>query len=79
MILVFIIVGILFLLVGVGLWSTVGPAKKKLKDPIAEHARMHELGIAHKHDWYFMVINKDVSYYCYGCGMVLSFECGAEE
>ena len=50
MIFVFIIVGILFLLVGVGLWSTVGPAKKKLRDPIAEHARMHELGIAHKHD-----------------------------
>ena len=50
MILVFIIVGILLLLVGVGFWFTVGPAKKEFKDPIAEHAKMHELGIAHKHD-----------------------------
>ena len=36
--------------VGVGLWFTFGPGGKKIKDPIAEHARMHELGIAHKHD-----------------------------
>ncbi len=50
MILVFIIVGILLLLVGGGLWLTFGPAKKQLKDPIDEHAKMHELGIAHKHD-----------------------------
>ncbi len=49
MILVFIITGILLLLVGMGFWFTVGPAKKTLKDPIAEHARMHELGIAHSH------------------------------
>ena len=50
MILVFLIVGILLLLVGAGLWFTFGPGGKKIKDPIAEHARMHELGIAHKHD-----------------------------
>ena len=49
--LVFVIVGILLLLVGAGFWFTVGPAKKQLKDPIAEHAKMHELGIAHKHDY----------------------------
>ena len=50
MILVFIVVGILLTLVGVGVWCTFGPGGKKIKDPIAEHARMHELGIAHKHD-----------------------------
>ena len=50
MIIVFIIVGILFTLVGVGIWLTFGPGGKKVRDPIAEHARMHELGIAHKHD-----------------------------
>ena len=49
MILVFIIVGILLLLVGGGLWFTVGPGKQGVRDPIAEHARKHELGIAHKH------------------------------
>ena len=46
MILVFIIVSILFLLVGGGLWFTFGPGGKDIKDPIAEHAKMHELGIA---------------------------------
>ena len=50
MILVFIVVGILLTLVGVGVGFTFGPGGKKIKDPIAEHARMHELGIAHKHD-----------------------------
>ena len=50
MILIFIIVGILFLLVGGGLWLTFGPGGKDKRDPIAEHARMHELGIAHGHE-----------------------------
>ena len=50
MILVFIIIGILFLLVGGGIWFTFGPGKKPLRDPIAEHARLHELGIAHGHE-----------------------------
>tara|TARA_B100000686_G_scaffold183359_1_gene190237 strand:+ start:3091 stop:3279 length:189 start_codon:yes stop_codon:yes gene_type:complete len=50
MIIVFIIVGILFTLVGVGIWFTFGPGGKKVRDPIAEHARMHELGIAHGHE-----------------------------
>ena len=50
MILVFIIVALLFFVMGYGLYLTVGPGKIELKDPIAEHAKMHELGIAHKHD-----------------------------
>jgi len=49
MILVFLIVGILFLLVAGGLYLTLGSGNKDLRDPIAEHARMHELGIAHGH------------------------------
>ena len=36
-------------LVGYGLYLTVGPGKKKLRDSIDEHAKMHELGIAHGH------------------------------
>ena len=49
MILVFIIIGILFLLVGGGLWFTFGPGSTELRDSIDEHAKMHELGIAHGH------------------------------
>ena len=49
MILVFIIVGLLFFIIGYGLWLTVGPGKKDLLDPIDEHAKMHELGVAHSH------------------------------
>ena len=49
MILVFIIVALLFFVMGYGLWLTVGPGKHELKDPISEHAKMHELGIAHGH------------------------------
>tara|TARA_B100001996_G_scaffold201138_1_gene153951 strand:+ start:434 stop:598 length:165 start_codon:yes stop_codon:yes gene_type:complete len=49
MILVFIVIGILLILVGVGVWYTFGPGSKDVRDPIAEHARMHELGIAHGH------------------------------
>ena len=44
-----IIVGLLFFVMGYGLWLTVGPGKKDLRDPIDEHAKMHELGIAHGH------------------------------
>ena len=32
-----------------GLYLTVGAGKKELRDPIDEHAKMHELGIAHGH------------------------------
>ena len=49
MILVFLIVGLLFFIIGYGLYLTFGPQGKDLRDPIAEHARMHELGIAHGH------------------------------
>ena len=49
MILVFIIVALLFFIMGYGLYLTVGPGKTELRDPIDEHAKMHELGIAHGH------------------------------
>ena len=45
-----IIVALLFFLVGYGLYLTFGPGKEELKDPIDEHAKMHELGIAHGHE-----------------------------
>ena len=45
---VFIVVMLLFV-VGYGLYLTFGQGGKDLKDPIKEHARMHELGIAHGH------------------------------
>ncbi len=44
-----IIVGLLFFVMGYGLYLTIGPGKKELRDPIDEHAKMHELGIAHGH------------------------------
>tara|TARA_Y100001963_G_scaffold18207_1_gene22527 strand:+ start:831 stop:983 length:153 start_codon:yes stop_codon:yes gene_type:complete len=50
MILVFIVIAILLALVVTGIWFTFGPGGKGVRDPIADHARMHELGIAHKHD-----------------------------
>ena len=49
MILVFIIVGLLFFIMGYGLYLTIGPGKTELRVPIDEHAKMHELGIAHGH------------------------------
>ena len=36
-------------LVAYGLYLTLGPGKKGLRDAIDEHAKMHELGIAHGH------------------------------
>ena len=36
-------------LVAYGLYLTLGAGKKDLRDPIDEHAKMHELGIAHGH------------------------------
>ena len=47
MIIVFVIVAMLLLLVGLGVWQTFGSGKKDLRDPIDEHAKLHELGIAH--------------------------------
>ena len=49
MILVYIIIALLFFLGGWGLYLSVGEGKQEFKDPIAEHAKMHELGIAHSH------------------------------
>ena len=49
MILVFIIVVLLFFIMGYGLYLTIGPGKVDLRDPIDEHAKMHEMGIAHAH------------------------------
>ena len=49
MVLVFIIVGLLFFVMWYGIYLTFGPGKKDLRDPIDEHAKMHELGIAHGH------------------------------
>ncbi len=49
MIIVYIIVGLLFFLLGWGIWLTFGPGKEELRDAIDEHAKMHELGIAHGH------------------------------
>ena len=40
---------VLFSLVGYGLYLTLGSGKQDLRDPIDEHAKMHELGIAHGH------------------------------
>ena len=37
-------------LFGYGIYMTFGSGGKDLKDEIKEHARMHEMGIAHKHD-----------------------------
>ena len=47
--LVFIGVCVLALL-GYGIYTTFGRGGKDLKDQIKEHARMHELGIAHGHN-----------------------------
>ena len=33
-----------------GIYTAVGPSSYKLRDTIKEHARMHELGIAHGHN-----------------------------
>ena len=41
---------LLFGLVGWGLYLTFGTGGKKLRDSIDEHAKMHELGIAHGHE-----------------------------
>ena len=50
MIIVYIIVGLLLFLFGWGIYLTFGPGKEDLRDQIDEHAKMHELGIAHGHE-----------------------------
>ena len=50
----FLLLGIIGLLlfgsIGYGIYTTVGPSSYKLRDTIKEHARLHELGIAHGHN-----------------------------
>ena len=50
MFLIFIIIAFLVGLIGYGIYYTFGPGGKDLKDEIREHAKMHELGIAHGHE-----------------------------
>ena len=47
--LVVIIVAILVLLMAYGIYAIFGPGAEELRDTIDEHAKMHELGIAHGH------------------------------
>ncbi len=50
--LLILIGGIVVLLAGsvaYGVYSTFGSGSKELRDTIDEHAKMHELGIAHGH------------------------------
>ena len=49
MIVLYVIIGLLFFLVGWALYLTFGPGGTELRDSIDEHAKMHELGIAHGH------------------------------
>ena len=43
--------GLLFICsIGYGIYTTVGPSSYRLMDTIKEHARLHELGIAHGHN-----------------------------
>ena len=48
--LVAVILILLAFLVGYGLYLTFGSGNEELRDPIDEHAKMHELGIAHGHE-----------------------------
>ena len=41
---------LLFGAIGYGIYTTVGPKSSELRDTIKEHAKMHELGIAHGHN-----------------------------
>ncbi len=54
----FIILGLLALLIGYGLYVTFGEGSKELVDQIDEHAKMHELGIAHGHEGKRAVMTK---------------------
>ncbi len=56
--LLFIILGLLAILIGYGLYVTFGEGSKELVDQIDEHAKMHELGIAHGHEGKRAVMTK---------------------
>ena len=43
------LVTILLGAISYGIYLTLGSGSKDLRDPIDEHAKMHELGIAHGH------------------------------
>jgi len=45
-------------LVAYGIYYTFGAGKKELRDQIDEHAKMHELGIAHGHEGKRAMITK---------------------
>nr|WP_036902567.1 MULTISPECIES: photosystem II reaction center protein PsbN [Prochlorococcus] len=47
--LISLILFFLFGAVAYGMYSSFGPGANGLKDTIDEHARMHEMGIAHTH------------------------------
>ena len=53
-----IILGLLAFLIGYGLYVTFGEGSKELTDQIDEHAKMHELGIAHGHEGRRAVMTK---------------------
>ena len=59
--LLIVIGGIVVLLVGFiayGIYASFGPGSKDLRDTIDEHAKMHELGIAHGHSGKGVVVKK---------------------
>ncbi len=43
------IIVVLLGFIGYGVYASFGPGSKQLRDTIDEHAKMHELGIAHGH------------------------------
>ena len=46
-----ILIGVVVIaLMGYGIYMTFGAGKEGLRDEIDEHAKMHELGIAHGHE-----------------------------
>jgi len=47
---IFWIVTSLAVLILYGIYYTFGPGNKNLRDEIKEHAKMHEMGIAHGHE-----------------------------
>tara|TARA_B100001113_G_scaffold332296_1_gene309238 strand:- start:399 stop:710 length:312 start_codon:yes stop_codon:yes gene_type:complete len=49
---------LLFSLVAYGVYMTFGAGKKDLRDAIDEHAKMHELGIAHGHEGKRLMMSK---------------------
>tara|TARA_B100001123_G_C14483735_1_gene699469 strand:+ start:290 stop:478 length:189 start_codon:yes stop_codon:yes gene_type:complete len=60
MIVLYVIIGLLLFLVGWAIYLTFGPGSKELVDGIDEHAKMHELGVAHSHkEGTYRILNND--------------------